>query len=467
MALSFIIAVILLGVILSFEGWRRWTGKPLSALTVANIVFALNYCVSPIMLTILPGTDLSTGPFGDKLYILEIADLLKLDTNAYLNASMVSVYAYGVMVVAYLLMMKVKRPHALDANAISGQQLAIYGLVFGMISVTALLLYSHQFQAMDFSGSEQYETANLITDPFGIVKMMKSGNMVRGGNLHVSWGFLQIIVMLGVPAVIMLSASALRLHGVVRVLLILVALVVWLGVLSRAYHAAGRMELTVIIAIVPLAIVLGVRSIKAMLAGGGGLFVFGLFMVLAGHDFFPQPGKSAVIMAEALVLDTGRVVLFLCNEFAFPFLVSAHTINITPEVVGYRYFADVPLAILYMLPSFGGVDAWPEMISHIHERIVPLLLPYDLISFGYYSAGALGIFAVFAILGILLAVIDAWLVSEKGWLGRILLAAWMMYLPFRIMYADPYTSMKTGFGLIVGTVVVVMMVWMAKRWRQI
>ena len=53
-----------------------------------------------------------------------------------------------------------------------------------------------------------------------------------------------------------------------------------------------------------------------------------------------------------------------------------------------------------------------------------------------------------------------------GWLVQCLRAAWMMFLPLRIMYADPYTSIKSGFGLIVGTVVLVTCVWLLKRAKQ-
>lgn len=464
---TLIIAVVLLLAIISFEGWRRWSRQPIGLLSVANAVFALNFCVSPIMLAMVSGTEYGLGPFGKPLFMLSIFEMLNLDGDVYRDASFASVLAYTAMVASYVGLTKWKCPVAFDATPIPTQWLVGVGLFVGMVSIVALLLYSGQFQEMSYGIGSEYTTLYLIDDGHGLIKMMKLGMLVRVEFMDIKWGFLQIVVMLGVPSVMLLSAAALRMQGISRGLLLIAALVVWCAVLARAFHASGRMELTVFLTIVPLAALLCVRSARVAVAGGGLLLLFGLFMTLARHEFFPNPGETISVMILALTQDSLRAVLYLFNEFAFPFPVAAHTLLVAPESVGYRYFIDIPLAMLYMLPSIGGADTWPEMISHIHERMVPLMLPYDLISFGYYSFGWGGIVVVFVAMGAALAVMDAWLAPGTGWLGQILRAAWMMYLPFRIMYADPYTSMKTGFGLIVGTVLVVVMIWMAKRWRQI
>jgi len=463
---SLYIATVLLFSIVSFEGWRRWTGQPFGMLTIANGVFALNFCVSPILLTVLPGSEFENGPFGAQLFMLTIMKLLNLDGAAYLWASLVTVFAYALMVGTYMAVARFKRPQPLNGDTIPAAWLTLVGLALSVVAVAALLVYSAQFKDLLYGGA-MYRTTALPEGDFGLIKMLKVGMLVRGGKLDITRGYLQIIVMLGVPAVMLLSASALRHHGIKRWLIFSVVTIVWLTVLARVYHASGRMELTVFLAFVPLAVLLGVRSTKAVMIGGGVLLIFGLFMVLARHEFFPQPGQTASVMINALAFNSGRSVLFLFNEFAFPFPVAAHTLSLAEDAVGYRYFVDLPLAMLYMLPSIGGVDVWPEMISHIHNRIVPLQLPYDLVSFGYYSLGFAGVGLVFMAIGAAFAVMDAWLAQGKGWLSRVLLAAWMMFLPFRIMYADPYTSMKTGFGLIVGTVLVVVMAYLAKRWKRV
>jgi len=463
MTTHLIISAALLCAIVGFESWRRIQGQPFGLLSVANMVFTLNYCVSPMLLAFAPGTDFATGPYGRPLFMLQVVESLELTESSYLNASMLSVLAYGGMIGTYLGVSRFTKPTPLQVDGIPLRWLISTGLILGSVAIVALLIYSSQFPAMFIGTHSPYHSELYQYDPTGIYKMMKLGNIIRGNVREVSWGFLQIIIMLGVPALIMLSAAGLRVAGRQRVILIALAVVVWMVVFARTYHAAGRMELAISVALIPLAIVLSMRNQRQAFLGVVALFVFGMFVGLAKHSFFGQPLDTAMIMLDAQVIQFGRSALYMANEFAFPFPIVAHTLETGAESIGYRYFVDIPLAMLYMLPSLGGVDTWPEMISHIHERLVPLMLPYDLVSFGYYSLGWGGIAIVFAAMGGLLAVFDKWLTPGTGWLVQCLRASWMMYLPFRIMYADPYTSMKTGFGLIVGTFLILGMAWLSKR----
>jgi len=462
------ISIVFLCVIVGFEGWRRVSGYPIGLLSVANLIFALNFFVSPLLLAYVPGTDYAIGPFGQVLFILPIVKELALSSESYTQTAVIAFSAYVLMVGVYLLVEKRLHIRPLYTKDIPVRWLAVGGIVLATITVVALLKYSSNFNNENIGGQyqflvEQYLGQGGIDDGFGLVKMLKLGILARSDRLDIQWGFLQIVVMLGVPGFIMLSSAGLRLKGVWRGVLLALAVISWAAVVMRTYHAAGRMEFGIVMSLVPLAVVLSSRSRITVLIGVFGLFVFGMFIGLASHAFFPDPGQVSVAMVQALGQQFGRSVLYMANEFAFPFPVVANTLVVVPEVIGYRYFIDIPLAALYMLPNLGSVDAWPEMISHIHERIVPMLLPYDLISFGYYSGGVIGVGLVFVAMGALLALFDAWLRPGTGWLVQCLRAAWMMYLPFRIMYADPYTSMKTGFGLIVGTILILGMVELAKR----
>ena len=466
--ISLTLSGLLLFAIIGHEGWRRTTHQPFGLLSVANIVFALNFCVPPLFVAIIGGTDLETNPFGKRLFLFRVMEQMNLDMGAYASATWIVVLAYVVMLIVYLIVTRANtlQISPLSTTGISTVSIAFVGIVLGAIAIAALLLYAAQFVPMENRAGWVYRLALLQDEPTGIAKMVKYGNLVRAGRISVSFGSFQVLVMLGVPSVIFLSAAAIRLRGTFRWVLSIIAIVVWFAVFVRLYHAAGRMELTIFLVFIPLAILLSVRSMKARMLGGGALLLFGMFMGLASHTFFPQPTLAASTMATTLFGDFGRAILFLLNEFSFPYVMSANTIQVVPEVVPYRYFIDLPLALLYMLPSFSGVDTWPEMISHIHNKTAPLMMPYDLVSFGYYSLGWAGVVVVFAALGAALAVMDRWLTPGTDWLAICLRTGWMLFLPFRIMYADPYTSMKTGFGLIVGTVLVLMMVWVAKRWGR-
>ena len=92
-------------------------------------------------------------------------------------------------------------------------------------------------------------------------------------------------------------------------------------------------------------------------------------------------------------------------------------------------------------------------------------IPVDLFSFGYYSLGTIGVLITFAAFGALLAMFDGWLTESTGWLGQALRAVWLFYLPFRLLYADPYATLQSGFGLITGTLAIIALaLWAA--WRR-
>ncbi|MFC1673837.1 hypothetical protein ACFL12_06780 [Pseudomonadota bacterium] len=464
MSHSLVVAIVLLLAIVAFEGRRRWTHKPIGLLSVAHLVFVLNYCIPPLFIALIGGTSLETDPYGVRLFLFSVVEQVQLGAGAFATGSWLALLAYCAMIAGYMLI-KVKvgsRMVALDSAGVPLRGLGLAGVALGVVTVAALLLYSPQFKSFLHMVSTDPNRAWYASDPTGLLMMFKMGVLVRGGEVSISRGFLQIIVLLGVPAVMFLSASAARAQGPVRWALAVGMGLVWLAVLARVYHASGRMEFAAFIVLFPLAALLSLRSIKVAMIGLVPVLLFGLFIGVADNAFFSTPGASAGLMGEALFFKSGQSILFMLNEFSFPYVISAHTAHVVPELVAYRHFIDLPLAALYMLPSIGGADTWPPMISHIHLEMLPYM-PIDLVSFGYYSWGAVGVALVFLVFGSALAVFDLWLVPGAGWLAQCLRAGWMMYLPLRIMYADPYTSMKTGFGLIVGTVIVVALVWLTQR----
>ncbi|MBL4692232.1 MAG: hypothetical protein JKY92_02765 [Magnetovibrio sp.] len=213
--------------------------------------------------------------------MLPIAETFGLSGDDYLKASMMTVFAYGVMIGAYTLVFRYKRLAPLDSAAVRVKWLVVLGSGLALLAIVALFLYSAQFQMVSYPAATQYHIDNAFVDPFGIVKMMKYGGLVRGGHLDASLGFLQVIIMWGVPAMMMLSTAALMSKPVWRWVLFAAATIAWLTVLARVYHASGRKELTVILTMVPLAILLRVRSLKLAVLGGGALLIFGFLMVLA------------------------------------------------------------------------------------------------------------------------------------------------------------------------------------------
>ena len=78
-------------------------------------------------------------------------------------------------------------------------------------------------------------------------------------------------------------------------------------------------------------------------------------------------------------------------------------------------------------------------------------IPVDLISFGYYSLGVPGVIIICILFGSLLRVFEILLPLNVHKVFVIFRFAWMVFLTFMIMYADPCNVIKTGFGLFVAT----------------
>lgn len=469
MNLTFALAAVMLVVILAFEVWRIRKGKPLGLLSVANLVFALNFCISPIFISLIGGTGYEMNPLvnheaNPRLYIFSLIETVNLGSKAYETAIQMAVLAYAGMLLGYGLVLRnaVGLIIPLQTASITQRDKVVLGSCLGGVALIALLLFSSQFFEYASYLRNDPNLPLYQADPTGVLLMMNLGAFVRGDIVPVSRGYLQILILLGVPSVMLISAAAIKAKGWLRWGLAAVALSIWLVVFARMFFAAGRLEFAMFVAIIPLAILFSMKSRAMIISVSLPLIAFGIFIGALGKEFFLFPSEKISELGDVLFLQSGYSFLFIINEFSFPHVVSAHAMQIAADTIGYRYFIDIPLAGLYMLPSLGGVDTWPPMLSTFHEEILPEI-PYDLISYGFFNLGVLGVIIVFGFMGALLALFDMWLTPGAGWLVQCLRAGWMMYLPFRIMYADPYTSMKTGFGLIVGTILILGLVWLSKR----
>ena len=461
------IAFVLATFVLAFEFYRRVKRKPFNLLSVTNGLFVLIYCIPPFFIEFVPGTSWEVSPgedrgYGVRFFVFTLVERISLGEKAYLTAVVLSVVTYVAILAGYFLAIRWITIPPLNPRNVSKRLLLWSGILLGLISASAFIVYSAQFTELLRPGS-QYDLEFLPNDPLGIFAMLKLGGLVRGGKLQPALGFLQIIILLGIPAMIFLAAARSQIPSVINIILLGGAVLIWFVVFSRGYHVAGRMELMTVCALVPLALLLGAKPSLRSTMGAACLVGFGIVMAQAPWAFFVDPAASIGGMLETVGTSFGGAILYIVNEFAFPHAIAANTSTIVPTPQPYRYFIDFPLATLYMLPSIGGPDSWPKMISHLHGDYVPMLMPYDLISLGFYSLGWTGVVVISVLFGLGLGMLDRWLKPGGGWLVNAFRAAWMMYLPFRMMYADPYTSMKTGFGLIVGTVVLIALIGLSRR----
>lgn len=439
-----LMAVMTLVEFLHFRQVRRFT-----FLSASHGLIAIGYCVPAFLLAWLPGTRLATGPWGPadttpwgtRLYILDLADSLRLPDSAYLTTAIVLWGAYAMLAAVYFAARRLP-VRSLSHHEPPARHLVLAGAVLGVLTVAAMAIYVSQFT--------------------GPGDFFKAGWQIRAGKRLVHWGFLQVLAELGLPAFLMLAVAALRVTGGARLALMAATLLVWATELLRLIHTSGRLELGtfLLIPLVAWAFVTPARRLATVVLVV--TLAAGLFLASAPYDLFSTPATVLPRMAATVLTNLDKMILYVLKDFAFPYIAAAHTLTVVPDPIPFRYFVDIPLGAAYMLPNFTGVETLPPMILSLHVKLLPWI-PVDLFSFGYYSLGTVGVLITFAAFGAVLAVFDGWLTFSTGWLGQAFRAAWLFYLPFRLLYADPYASAQSGFGLITGTVVLLAVALLSRR----
>ncbi|MCF3627947.1 hypothetical protein RJ527_07710 [Thalassospiraceae bacterium LMO-SO8] len=436
------------------EGLNFRRTRRITFLTAVHALIAVGYCLPPFLIALLPDTSWATGPrgavdpnpWGIRLYLLDLADHLGLPEGAYITTGIILIGAYGALLAGY------SATRALPVRAFSSEGiptglLAFSGAALGAIALVAMTVYTSQYT--------------------GIRELIDMGIHVRTGNFPAKWGYLQVLSQVAFPAFLILIGAAIRMPGRMRLVVLLLAAAVWYAGFLRVIHVGGRLELCAFLITPLLAAVFLMRSKTAAILIMLCVAVVGVFIANLPHTFSRDPFGIGAAMIHQMGTDLINHILFIIADFGFPHIAAAHTLTVVPDPIAFRHFIDVPLGLAYMLPNFSGVETLPPMILSLHVKLLPWI-PVDLFSFGYYSLGTLGVLITFAAFGALLALFDGWLTESTGWLGQALRAAWLFYLPFRLLYADPYAVLQSGFGLITGTTLVATLVlWTAWRRRGV
>lgn len=440
-------ALLAIMAVVEFANFRRT--RQITFLTAAHVLIAIGYCLPPFLIRFLPGTawaqsidgGADSNPWGTRLYILDLADHLRLPDNTFITVGIIMFGAYAVMASAYFLTSN-KAPKPLDSNNLSKPGLISIGLCLGALAGVALAIYGQQFNSFqDF---------------------LVSGMHFRTGSASAKHGALQVFAQIAFPAFLILIWAAISFHGKWRIFFGFAAFIVFALGSIRLLHVGGRIEMGMYLLTPVAATLFSTRSRTGACLIGSAIIVTLLLISNLPHTFAQNP---AAFMLETLVHSLANFthrILFIAAELAFPHIISAHALTITPDQIPLRYFVDIPLGALYMLPNFTGVETLPLMVLSLQAKILPWM-PVDLFSFGYFSLGTLGVLISFAAFGSFLAVFDGWLTESIGWLGQALRAAWLFYLPFRLFYADPYAALQSGFGLITGTIFVIGLALLAQR----
>ncbi len=286
----------------------------------------------------------------------------------------------------------------------------------------------------------------------GIVPLLLEGILFRGDNPPVvsNLAFLKNVatVVLGASyCFYALRASVQR--GITRQIVGALLLVSFCLSFIVLYHGAGRLVLIAYLVAFPLARMSqgGRWQWRMMLV----LTTLALGVVLFGKQLFLlRSGPEGLLARWATVRgDASRAFTDVMMEFSFPYLTLANTSVDVPNVSPYRFFADVPLAGLYLVPQRVFGLTHPQSVSMVNTELVTDggsgTIPVDLLSFGYFSVGLIGVVAVSLAFGAALTLCEPVFSGRKGAVFRMAL---LFFMAFRVMYGDPVLAAQAGFNLI-------------------
>lgn len=219
------------------------------------------------------------------------------------------------------------------------------------------------------------------------------------------------------------------------------------------YLLGGRVSLIFYI----LAFVLGelayrqkrIRLIPSLLV----LSFFILPVILLGKSslrLFSDDFSWSEIIGD-FVDSPATIIRFFVLEFAFPWVNVANYIALTPEQISFRWFQDVPLGLIYLIPKLLLGIQLPPPINVIYDEVINAPVPTDIVSFGYVSAGLAGVMIMGVIYGLALRFAESVFSDRSSRISCLLRAAWLLVLGSQVMYGSPYHFFLGAFSLIVGT----------------
>ena len=219
-------------------------------------------------------------------------------------------------------------------------------------------------------------------------------------------------------------------------------------------YSAGRLQFLMTISVFPI-IYLMSRGKSLLLPTLIAIPIATVF-IASGRDFFLAFNPEIRPSGDVFSYSTFEVVDRTAAEFSFPIMTLANTIEYVPEKAEYRYFEDVPLAILYLVPTSYRPFSLPDTLAQINTDLTPGAtggVPVDLVSYGIYNGGLLGLFITCSLFGILLKYSDRRLAAANDPLVMALRVSWLMGLAFYTAYANPVNFVRDFFYLFVLTVV--------------
>jgi hypothetical protein len=411
----------------------------LDFLRVAGGVYLICFAVAPVYLQL---ADLAPIRAGQWSWMLRTP----FHDPVFAYASVTAVIGYAFMLGGYWLVRpRGLRPEASSPMAGTGY-LWLAGVGLGLLGLVSLVVYA--------------------TSVGGWIVFFVEALSFRSNNPPVvsRWAFLTNVAPLVIGAVVIFFALR-QYHGrgAMRRMATFLCAGFFAASLAILFHQAGRAAFMVFLVTLPLIRVVQRDSLRLSQVIVGAL-LFTSVVLLGRYLFFIGRNPSAFLTSETRELNVIGALRAIIWEFSFPIVTLANVIRALPGDLGMRWFYDIPLAIVYLVPQ--------RLTGVMHEPTVTMVnttlfgavggIPVDLLSFGYYSLLLPGALMAAAGLGMLLGVGERLFPPGPDPMRAGLRVSWILLLALRVMYADPQLFWRSGLSLLLTTVAVMLPGWLRK-----
>jgi hypothetical protein len=215
------------------------------------------------------------------------------------------------------------------------------------------------------------------------------------------------------------------------------------------FHLSGRMQFIAYLAAYPAVYLFARGRLNwRHLAYVG---VAGVLFILFGREIFwavRMPGAIGERLSD-VTAGPGKALADVLLEFSFPSLSLARVVELYSGGDGMRLFVDFPAALFNLVPkSLIEVQEMPTLTEQVGASL-EAPVPADLVSLGFASAGVVGVIAIGAVFGALVAWLDRIFLHEVTALDVALKYGLMGIVALRVMYGDPSHLIAGHFGMVV------------------
>lgn len=433
------ISLILFGIIISIEAFRKKTRCYIDFLFPVNIMIIILFCLIPSYLLLVHHNDIYAGSY----WIFKNS----LNDTVFFLASLVSLLGYLAIIFGYFIKDIIHKGSGVNRYnsdtfelakndvVIKDKYLLIAGITLGIVGSLSLFVYAYSIGGIGIM--IEYAGAFRGSDP-PVVSKVAFLKKVAPLVIVSSYFFFALIQ----------SAQT----NIMRHLSRLLFVIMFFLSLLILFHQSGRLQLLAYFLVFPIAMMIRKDRLNLKIVLSGAI-LFIIISLLGKHlfHFFINP-ESVSDKVEVLSDNPLTALNYLFLEFVFPYVTLANTIEIVPTEVMYRWFSDIPISMVYLLPQrLLEIKDLPPTVTMINAESLNAPVPVDLISFGYFSMGLPGVLIVCFVYGLLMRIFDRLLPAKSDPIFVIFRTAWIMFFAYNVMYGNPHHILVTGFSLFIAT----------------